>query len=374
MTEAYIAGSGIALPPKITTQRFIEIDRQNRIHHGQSLADRELLAKFADNAQIEKRHTINPAWHAPEDRDDSVEDIFTPYDFNPPAHLRAKLWHEQAPRLALAAARNALADWEGDVADITHVVTTSTTGWSEPGIAVSLIRELGLSQDTCKIEINFNGCFCGASCLRTARDIVRGGESGAVLVVAVELSTIQYNIQDTDVSTLISTSLFSDGAGAMIVAPEGEWHFEKAGMSVVPQTEHLLRLNPDFEQERAPYKMFLHQGVSKALHRYFAKQHGKTLMDNVLALCGDTLPALAVHPGGPNILCGVKRAFKQWGWSDECLDDSYHVLRQTGNLGAAAVLFVLHRVLHETQRDEVASFAFGPGVTVEWGKLSRAIA
>lgn len=373
MNTAHIAGTGIALPGEVSTERFLEVDQQMRRHHGQSREVRDMIRRFVENTRIETRHSINPAWHRPEDRDPGVEDIFTPHDFDPPAHLRARLWHEQAPRLALQAARAAIADWGGPPSDITHVITTSTTGWSEPGIAVELMGALGLREDTRKIELNINGCFCGASCLRTARDIVRGGESGAVLVVAVELASMQYNLLETDISSLVSSSLFSDGAGAMIVAPEGRWAMERAGMSLVPDSKHLLRLNPEFERESNAYKMYLDARVPSALAGYFREAGGRGLLDRVLE-GREGPPALAVHPGGPNILEGIHGVLVERGWPDDCLASSFATLRTTGNLGSAAILFVLHRLLAETGAEHVASLAFGPGVTVEWATLRRAVA
>ena len=50
---------------------------------------------------------------------------------------------------------------------------------------------------------------------------------------------------------------------------------------------------------------------------------------------------------------------------------SFHTLYQTGNLGAAAMLFVLHDLVSTTDNERIGSFAFGPGVTVEWGEWTR---
>ncbi len=371
MTHAYLAATGVSVPPLVKTEHFTKVDETMRIRHGQSREIRERMKKIVQNAQIYARHSMNSCWHTEDQKKEHpIEDIFTPYDFDPPAYLRAKFWHEYAPKMAIHAAKEALANWNGSVKDITHVVTTSTTGWAEPGIAVELIEKLGLSEDTRKIEININGCFCGASCLRTARDIVRGGESGAVLVVAVEMSSVQYNIIDTDISSLISSSLFSDGAGAAIIAPEGPWLFQKAGMSLVPNSKHMLRLNPNFEREATATKMFLHQDVPKALADYFSQGRGSLLLNDLLGE-RDSFPALAVHPGGPNILEGIQEVFIQRGWPTNCLEASYATLHETGNLGSAAILFVLHRLIQETKSKEASYFAFGPGVTVEWASLSK---
>src|ERR1700755_482564 len=243
MPEAHIAGYGSALPFPMTTERFLEVDREARRGLGQDEHVSDLMRKIALNTRINQRHVVSPCWLPADERPGEVEDIFTPHGYAPPGHMRARFWMEQAPRLAIAAARNALANWGGSVDDITHVITTCTSGWSEPGISAALIHELGLSLDTQKQELNFNGCFCGATCLRLARDIVRAGDARAVLVVAVETASVQYDPTTTDISSLIASSLFADGAAAFVLAPEGEWVYKASGMSLVPETQEMLMMS-----------------------------------------------------------------------------------------------------------------------------------
>lgn len=78
-----------------------------------------------------------------------------------------------------------------------------------------------------------------------------------------------------------------------------------------------------------------------------------------------------MHPGGPNILEALNAVFIDRGWPADALDASLATLQDTGNLGAAALLFVLAQLLPTVTSDRVATFAFGPGVTVEWGLLRR---
>lgn len=370
MREAHIAGIGVAVPTAVPTSRFLEVDRKARRRHGHSPEIIDTVRRICEGSRIAVRHSVVPAFHPPGTPDTGVDDVFTPYDFDPPAHLRARQWHELAPEYAVRAARRAIADWGGEVAQITHVVTTSTTGWAEPGIAVALVHALGLGLDTCKIELNINGCFCAASCLRTARDIVRAGESGAVLVVAVELASLQYDPVDDDMSTLVSMALFSDGAGAMVVAPEGRWRMTRAGMSLVPDSTHLLALNPSWDKEHNTVKMTLDPAVPSAIARFFAEGRGAGLLTDALDRAG-SLPALAVHPGGPRILDDLVPVFQDRGWPEDALQPSFATLERTGNLGSAAVLFVLDRLLRETDARDALLLAFGPGVTVEWGQLRR---
>lgn len=371
MPEACIAGVGTALPYRFSTEHFLEVDDRIRRLHGQGEGTREMVRQFSMGSGIRFRHSVQPFLVPENERPADVEDIFTPYDFDPPGHVRARAWMEHAPKLAIEAARKAVRAWGGDPRDITHVVTTSTSGWSEPGVACALIDALGLGHDTQKQEINFNGCFAGMTCLRVGRDMMRAGDARAVLVAAVETATLQYDPHVTDVSHLVATSLFADGAAAVVLAPDGPWRFENAGMSLVPGTRELLRMQPDLDEPRATYRMFLDRSVGARLAEFFRRERGRELLGYMLEMSGDEPPALAVHPGGPSILEGVRRVFIEKGWPADALDHSISTLYDTGNLGAAALLFVLARLLEDVHQDRIGTFAFGPGVTVEWGLLRR---
>ncbi|MFC1617209.1 hypothetical protein ACFL2K_03215 [Candidatus Margulisiibacteriota bacterium] len=377
MTEAFLAGTGVYLAPtSLSADRFIEMDREMRICHGQSQDILDSISKIVTGSQINSRPLIAPGWYPPGEgcsdlEGTNVPDIFTPNNFNPPAYLRAKFFYDFAPKMALLAAKKAIKSWGGKPEDISHVITTSTSGWHEPGIAVHLIENLGLSHDTHKIELNFNGCFCGASCMRTARDIVKAGESKAVLVVAVELASTQYNIEDTSMSGLVANALFSDGAGAVIVAPSGGWHYESAGMTTIPNTSQLLTFSPDMEKPATAYKMYLDKNIGRTIAKYFNEEAGKDLLNRLLKKVKKP-PVLAIHQGGPDILTRVRFVFtNKFGWKKEDFTYTADALGTMGNLGSAAMLVILDKVLSKTNSDEILCFAFGPGVTVEWSLLKK---
>lgn len=380
--EAHIAGVGTAVPYPIGTERLIAHDRRIREAHGQPEATIAQFERFVRGTGVHTRHYAHPHWlpegARPEDQPGRLtggleRDIFTPADFAPAHWERMTVFRETAEPMALAAARAALADWGGRAEEIGMVITTCTSGWSEPGLAVAAIRELGLSLDTQKAELNFNGCFCGATCLRMARDAVRAGSARHVLVIACEVASTHYDVNATDVSSLVAHSLFADGAAAMIVGVDGPWRYRRAGMSLAPESEHLLGLVPPMRADHLGYRMTLDRRVGRTLGRYFAEGRGGELLDRLVAEAGGgDLPALGVHPGGPNILDHLAGALGGRGWGAEALAGSYDVMRGHGNLGAAAMLFVLARRLKEAEEDEMLTLAFGPGVTVEWASLARA--
>lgn len=380
MKEAHIAGTGTALPYPVSTERFLEVDEKIRRSLGQRDSIISKMRSFTNGTGIHTRHYSHPLW-LPEDKtaDDYEEakkvaidyDIYTPNGYIPPYWQRMKVFSETAVKLAVEAARKALKDWGGRPEDITHVITTCTSGWSEPGIAVAIMRELGLPDDCQKAELNFNGCFCGATCLRLARDVIRAGDAKGVLVVAAEVASSHYDVTATDLSSLVAHSLFADGAAAMVLAPEGQWKYTRTGMSLVPDSTELLGLVPPMNPEQTGYKMTLNKEVGKRLGLYFKEQQGRELLKKIYSDSSEPKPALGIHPGGPNILDHVGNVFQDLGWEDDALQSSYDTLQSIGNLGSAAMMFVLARRLDSIKEDRLITMAFGPGVTVEWATLEK---
>ncbi|KZM69923.1 beta-ketoacyl-ACP synthase 3 [Nocardia terpenica] len=124
-------------------------------------------------------------------------------------HASAK---ETLVEMGASAARAAVADAGLVPADIDCVIVTTLSSLrNTPSVSAEIAHELGLRA----------GAFdVGAACagfnyaLTIARDLVRGGSAGRVLVVSVErLSDL------TDFEDRTTAFLFADGAGAVVVGP-----------------------------------------------------------------------------------------------------------------------------------------------------------
>lgn len=377
--EAHIAGVGTAVPYAISTEQFLKVDARMRRANGQTDQTINRLASFCRGTGIHTRHYVHPHWleDAAPRKGDAIpqgalpRDIFTEHNFIPPYHERMRVFNETCVQLGIAAARRALENWGGDPGSITHILTTCTSGWAEPGVAVGVMQALDLPLDCAKAELNFNGCFCGATCLRLARDIIRSGDHHTVLVVSVEVASTHYDVHATDLSSLVAHSLFADGAAAMVLAPEGRWRYQATGMSLVPESSHLLGLVPPLAAEHQSYRMHLDKRTGQKLGEYFRDGLGSPLLERLHPEGDEGYPALAIHPGGPNILDHVQEAVLARGWPAGAMQSSYDTLQGYGNLGAAAMLFVLANRLADIEEDELITMAFGPGVTVEWAKLSK---
>jgi len=84
-------------------------------------------------------------------------------------------------------------------------------------------------------------------------------------------------------------------------------------MSIVPDSAHLMGLNPPLKPEQSAYRMILHKGVGALLGGYFREGAGKDLLQKMYPDPSSPKPALSVHPGGPNILGSVTEVLLELG-------------------------------------------------------------
>src|SRR5262249_31740150 len=122
------------------------------------------LSGVYEGTGIHKRHAVFPQA--------LVEDVLrgtrasgsvflprpAPGDLGPSTGQRMRVYAEEAPPLALAAARQALDRAGVAAAGVTHLVTVSCTGFHAPGVDAALIRGLGLPATTQRTHVGFMGC------------------------------------------------------------------------------------------------------------------------------------------------------------------------------------------------------------------------
>lgn len=137
--EAYIAATGTAAPPLITTEHFVKVCKADYEKEGK---DEEMIKfeRLCTASRIHTRSLSLAKFHQGTDTADLVYlgkriGAASPNEVQGATALTAEqrhaLWEEIAPKLALEAAGAAMSKWSGSPADITHVVTTNTSGWSE---------------------------------------------------------------------------------------------------------------------------------------------------------------------------------------------------------------------------------------------------
>ncbi|PZU95803.1 MAG: type III polyketide synthase [Pseudanabaena sp.] len=289
----------------------------------------------------------------------------------PTTFNRNQIYADYAPKLALQASQQVIADAKLDPQDITHVITVSCTGFSAPGLDIYLIKKLGLSATVSRTMIGFMGCHAAFNGLKTAHAICQSDRQAKVLLICVELCSLHFQIANTLENTIIN-AIFSDGAAAAILEAksfsdaEGKLAYIDGSSLLIEDTQALM----DWRIGDTGFLMGLSPQVPEAVAAYLPDY-----LQNLLAshqLTQKDLEFWAIHPGGRKIVDQLQLKFDL---ADAMVADSYEVLRQYGNMSSPTILFVLKRILDRHQSvqatnpksslDNGIALAFGPGLTIE---------
>jgi len=142
--------------------------------------------------------------------------------------------------LASVAAAKAIADWGRPAAEITHlIVSTYSSGGHMPGADFRLASLLGLPPSVQRTMLYMHGCTSSSAALRAAKDITENNSGARILVASADLITLMLFRAPDDNDTLMMQSMFSDGAGAVVVvgadpvAGEAQAKFELVSASQV---------------------------------------------------------------------------------------------------------------------------------------------
>jgi alpha-pyrone synthase len=238
---------------------------------------------------------------------------------------------------------------------ITHVIVTSCTGFSAPGLDLQLVQRFGLNPSVERTIIGFMGCYAAINALKLARHIVRSAPASKVLIVSIELCTLHFQ-PTSDLEQLLVFLLFADGCAAALVSAEPEGlALDRFYSAVLPETADQM----GWHIGDGGFDMMLSGRVPASLCAALRSQSSQILAGSPPA----GIDLWAVHPGGKSVLDAVETAFVL---PPRALEASRHILRQFGNMSSATVLFVLQLFLEDSGRGaNGCAMAFGPGLTAE---------
>ena len=349
-----ILGVGTAVPEHVVSQAQARefAGRMFRRHH----PDIERLLPVFDHAGVEQRHfCVAPDW------------FDEPHSFGE----RNDLYVRHALSLSIDAARRALADAGVDASDIGTVLFVSTTGMATPSLDARLALALGCPVDVRRDATFGHGCAGGVGGLARAATFSRADPDRAVLLVATELCGLTFQGDDWSKANFVSTSLFADGAAAVVVGGDRVAGATGGPMIVAdscilwPDTEDVM----GFEFTDRGLEVVLSRSVPQLVRERFAAS-----VETVCQRAGIAVSDLGhhlLHPGGAKVLDAYLEVLPlhatQLRWSRE-------VLRTHGNMSAPTALFVLRAAMDAATcgagdgpvvGDLALGSAMGPGVAAE---------
>src|SRR5215213_1664230 len=337
--KAHLLALATAVPPHVLMQRDVAAVAQELF--GGRYDEFGRLAKVFDTTGIVKRHGVRPIeWY--------VEPRGWPE--------RTAAYLEGAQDLFVDAAGKALGKAGLTAGEVDTVVTVSSTGIATPSLEARVFGRMGFRSDIMRVPVFGLGCAGGVSGLSIAARLAEARPGSTVLLVAVELCTLAFRLDELTKANIVATALFGDGAVACILrageggiaAVEGAgehtwedtldimgWNVDPLGFGVI-----FAGAIPPFVEERlAPVVM--------------------AILDR-MGLSAADVDRFVCHAGGTKVIQALERALRL---EEGVLDYERQVLADYGNMSAPTVLFVLDRVLKGGAPARSVLTAMGPGFT-----------
>jgi alkylresorcinol/alkylpyrone synthase len=247
--------------------------------------------------------------------------------------------------------------------EVDQVIFVSSTGHATPTLDAHLINLLGMRPGTSRVPLWGLGCAAGAAGLSRAYDHCLAYPSHRVLLIALECCSLNFKAGDITIKNLIATSLFADGAAAVLIGGDSA---SEAGPSIFATRSHLF---PDtyglmgWEFQDDGMQLVLSPDLPAVV-----REELPALVDAFLSahhLVRQDLQHFITHPGGARVVDAYREALLL---SDGDLRQTEAVLRRHGNISSVSVLVVLEQWLEEggmaTAGNGLLS-AFGPGFSAE---------
>jgi alkylresorcinol/alkylpyrone synthase len=337
-----------AVPPFVIEQR----DAAAAAHRGFAgrYGDFERVARVFKTSGIRQRYAVRP-----------IEWYFEPLGWPE----RTKAYLDGACDLFVNAATKALNAAGIGAADVDTVVTISSTGIATPSLEARAAGRIGFRADVERVPVFGLGCAGGVSGLSIASRLAQSRPGSVVLLVAVEICTLAFRLDELTKANIVATALFGDGAAACVLRADeaGIAAVEMTGQHTWPDTLDIMGWNVD------------PQGFGVIFDRAippFAEEHIAPAITGILGRAGLGLADVdrfACHPGGSKVITALERALSL---EQGVLDHERTVLADYGNMSAPTALFVLERLIQSGLPSRTLLTAMGPGFTASCVSLKRA--
>ncbi|MEM7045263.1 MAG: type III polyketide synthase [Pseudomonadota bacterium] len=344
---AALLGLGTAVPPNKLDQRDIATIARGLF--AERYPDFERLVSVFYTAGIASRHIILP-----------------PEWYMQPRHWpdRTDAYLKGAEALYIEAAEKALSAAGLEASEVDTIVTVSSTGIATPSLEARAAGIMGFRPDVSRIPVFGLGCAGGAAGLSLAARLAEARPGTNVLMVAVEICSVAFRLDELNKANIVATALFADGAAAAVLrtGEKGLCQVEGAGEHTWPDTLNIMGWDVDPE------------GLGVIFDRDippFAERHFGPAIDDMLERMGLARPDVGrfcCHPGGAKVILALEETL---GLERRTLDHERAVLADFGNMSAPTVFFVLERLIEAGLPERTALTALGPGFSAHCISLVR---
>lgn len=238
--------------------------------------------------------------------------------------------------------------------DIDHLFFVSTTGLATPSIDARLINILKMRSNIRRTPIWGLGCAGGVAGLSRAYEYTLAFPRERALLLALELCGLTFQRNDLSKSNLVATSLFGDGAAAVLVSGSST---DDAGLRIHASRSTLFYESLDvmgWDINDHGLKVLFSRDIPSIVRSLVLPTLREFLTAQGLAL--QSLDHIIAHPGGAKVIEAYEQTLDL---ADGKMNRARDILRRYGNMSSPTVLFVLE--------DFVQAQAIRPG---EYGLIT----
>lgn len=281
-----------------------------------------------------------------------------------------------ALRLGAEAILNALKKAGIRADEVDYVIATSITGIATPSLETRLVPIVGFRSDIKRMPIFGLGCAAGAAGIARLDDYLLGHPDGVAILLSVELCSLTLQSDDLSMANIVSSGLFGDGAGALVMV--GARRAERMGLKgprVIASHSQIYAESEDamgWNIGSKGFSIVLSAAVGELVSQNIGTEVRRFLSEH--SLKPSDISRWVCHSGGPKILEAVESSLDL---QDGQLALSWLSLAEKGNLSSAAVLHILSDLLagHGIEKPVAGTpgllLAMGPGfsselVLLEW--------
>ncbi len=342
MEKARVAGVATAVPKYKVDQEMIASLAPSVF--GPSFPDFSRLLPIFANTQVRHRYFAQP-----------IEWFLAPHTFQE----SNEVYQKTAFELACRAAQTVMTETGVMPEQVGMILFASTSGIATPSLDSKLIQALGLSRNIPRLPIWGLGCAAGVAGLARAAEMASVLRGKYLLFVTVELCSLTFQLGDLSKANLVATSLFGDGAAALLIGTETD------GPELLGAYSHLWDNSEDimgWDLVETGLKVRLSRDLPSLVRNEMPKLLNAAA--RAWGISREEIRHFVVHPGGAKVLDAFA---KTAGISASALKHSYVVLHEYGNMSSPTVLFVLRHFLDTTPPagDLGLMLAFGPGFSAE---------
>ena len=308
-------------------------------NHPDSLPPR--MVSILENSGVETRSIAMP-----------IAEYFAPRKW----HDRMATYESVGMAMFESAARDALRSAGFGPLDIDAIVFVSTSGTMTPSMPSRMIERMGFDPGVMTVPVFGYGCAGGALGLRLAGDIAK--RRGNVLLVTLELCSLAYDSDRSDMKNFVAAALFSDGCAAVVVSRDGGGpRIGAMAQRCWPDTVNMMgwHIGP------TGFDLVLAKSIPHFVESEFAPFCDEYLAVEDIGL--DEMGEPACHPGGGKVIDAMAAYFAPDQPRETALPATRKVLRDHGNMSSPTVLFVLKDVLARQCKRPFLYTALGPGFT-----------